>query len=222
MAHTARVAHHVRGRIRLKLPSAKGDPRALQEIKQSIAPLHGVRKVDLNTAAGSVVVHYDSTVHEDIHGHLAEHGEISGLYSIHAAQAPELSEVDEISRKIEAEAEFLSAHSETAKSVVNFFGLVNREVKRATNNAVDLKVLLPAGLALYSAFEVGIDASTPMWMTLGIFSFNSFVSLHSHPPKMSTQTDEVVVDHPLPDAAAPATSKKPRTVRKRTTLRRKK
>jgi Heavy metal associated domain 2 len=216
MPHTARVAHHVRGRIRLKMSNARGDFRALQEIKEAIAPLNGVRKVDVNTATGSIVVHYDSTAHDDFHEYLAEKGALTGAYSVAAAAPPELTEVDDIARKIEAEAEFLSEHSDTAKSVVNFFGLLNREVKRATNNAVDLKVLLPIGLAVYSVLEVGIEASTPMWLTLGIFSFNSFVSLHSHPPKTATQSEEIVVDHPLPE---PDTAEKTQTVRRRSTIR---
>jgi hypothetical protein len=196
MAHTAHVVHHVRGRIRLKMPNAKGDLRALQEIKELIAPMHGVRTVEIKPATGSIVVHYDSKVHDDFEGHLAGHGESSGVYSVAASEPPELTEVDEIARKIEAEAQFLSEHSDTAKSVVNFFSLMNREIKRATNNSVDLKVLLPLGLAVYSMVEVGIDTSTPMWVTLGIFSFNSFVSLHSNPAKVTTRSDELIVDHP--------------------------
>jgi hypothetical protein len=202
------------------MSNAKDSPQILDQIKQSILPLHGVRKVDVNASTGSVVVHYDAAVHEDFHGHLTEHGESSGLYSMAPVEPPELTEVDEIARKIQAEAEFLSAHSDTAKAVVNFFGQLDREVKRATNNAVDLRVLLPLGLAIYSVLEVGMEMATPMWVTLGIFSFHSFVSLHSHPPKVTTHSDELIVDHPLPEAP-PAGSTAPTTIRKRTTVRRK-
>jgi hypothetical protein len=220
MAHAARVVHHVRGRIRLKMSNAKDAPHVLNEIKESLLPLHGVWKVDVNASTGSVVVHYDASVHDDFHDHLAQHGESSGLYSMAPVDAPELTEVDDIARRIQAEAEFLSAHSDTAKAVVGFFGQLDREVRRATSNTLDLKVLLPLGLAIYSFLEVGIEMATPMWVTLGIFSFNSFVSLHAHPPKIATRSDELIVDHPLPEAP-PAGSTQPTTIRKRTTVRRK-
>jgi hypothetical protein len=65
---------------------------------------------------------------------------------------------------------------------------LNADVKRATNNAVDLKVLLPLGLAVYSLLKFEAEMATPLWVTLGIFSFNSFVALH--PPVRSAVSVE--------------------------------
>jgi hypothetical protein len=86
-----------------------------------------------------------------------------------------------MARRIEAEAEFLSQHSETARIIVDAVKRMDVNIKWATHNTVDLKVLLPLGLAAYSVVEIGLEASTPLWVTLGIFSLNSFVSLHSPP-----------------------------------------
>ena len=55
---------------------------------------------------------------------------------------------------------------------------MDREIRIATDNTIDLKVLLPAGLAVWPFLKPGIEASTPLWVTLAISSFNSFVSLH--------------------------------------------
>ena len=186
---SARTVHHVRGRIRLKIAGSKGEPRLLEEIRQAIAPLKGVKSVDVNPATGSVVVHYNPAMHEGFQAHLATHGENAGSFIL---MPPEISEVDELAKKIEQEAEFLSEHSAAARTIVDAFKTADRALKIATDNTVDLKVLLPLGLAVYSFVEIGLEASTPLWVTLGIFSFNSFLALHAPQPK--TKTTAVLVD----------------------------
>lgn len=205
MAHTARVAHHVRGRIRVKIPGAKSNPAVLDEIKQALLPLAGVNQIDLNPAAGSLVVHYHAESEPgDFHARLVEHGAASGAYAL---LPPEVTEVDQLARKIEAEAEYLSAHSESARVIVEGFKNLDRQVKIATHNAVDLKVLLPLGLAVYSLFEIGLEASTPLWVTLGIFSFNSFLALHPPPPMGSHPHSHVdIAAEPTEPASGPRES----------------
>jgi hypothetical protein len=56
----------------------------------------------------------------------------------------------------------------------------DRHLKRATNNNIDLKILIPIGLAAFTFLEIGAAAATPMWVTLVIFSLNHFVELHAH------------------------------------------
>ncbi|MBV8842659.1 MAG: hypothetical protein JO307_07595 [Bryobacterales bacterium] len=177
----ARVAHHVRGRIRVKVPAVKGNRAALEHFRSSVSAIPGVQRVETNPTTGSFIVHYDPGRQErfeqrHFEEQLRQHATDNQLFDL---IPPELSEVDELARNIEREAEFLSEHSETALHIVNGFRLLDRTLKRATDNTVDLKVLLPLGLAVYSFLEVGVDASTPMWLTLGIFSFHSFVSLHT-------------------------------------------
>jgi cation transport ATPase len=200
MRHSARAVHHVRGRIRLKIPASKGDLRLLDEIKQTIAPLEGVRRVETSPSTGSVVVHYDPSMHDSFHEQLAKHAENAGAFCL---VPPELSEVDELAKKIEQEAEFLSQHSEAARKIVDGFKSLDTAIKVATGNAVDLKVLLPLGLAVYSFVEIGLEASTPLWVTLGIFSFNSFLTLHAPDPQANTTTAVVVGSGSAACASAP-------------------
>ncbi len=102
------------------------------------------------------------------------------------------TDADELAATIEKEAEFLAAHSEVALRVVEAVRSWNREICVATDNTVDLKVLLPAGLALWAFLEHGIEAATPLWVTLAIFSFDSFISLHrSATLRVSTHTTAV-------------------------------
>ncbi len=192
MERHAEVAHHVRGRIRVRLPKAKRDYATLESVKRAIAPLRGVKNVDVNAATGSVVVHYDATEHDDFHSTLAQHAQEQNLFTL---GPPHCSEVDEMAETIQREAEFLASRSETAKTIVDFFKALNQQVKVATNNNLDLQVLLPLGLAVYSILEVGVEVSTPLWVTLGIFSFNSFLALHHPlPTTMEVEHEEIVTD----------------------------
>ena len=101
--------------------------------------------------------------------------------------------MDEIANKLQREAQFLAQHSDVAKSAVDFVSQIDQALKKANNNTVDLKVLLPLGLAIYSFLELESDIATPLWLTLGIFSFNSFVALH-HPGRhrMEMDSSEVI------------------------------
>jgi len=177
------------------MPHAKGNLEILNRVKEAISPQPGVRSVEVNPATGSVLVHYDPELHENYQTSLAEHAERTQLFEL---KPPELTEADEIASKIEAEAEFLAEHSETARSVVKFVKHLNEGIKQATDNTVDLKVLLPLGLAVYTFFEVGTDAVTPLWVTLGIFSFNSFIALHHQAPSVTVDDHKVVVDKEPP------------------------
>ena len=175
MREYAKVVHSVPGRVRIKIPAAKRNPHLLPKIKHSLASVRGVRDVAIQPASNSVVVHYTGHPDTQFQDALADHGRSTGLFDL---AAPELSEVDEIVDALQREAEFLSTRSQLARSVMNATKSLDIALKKATNNNIDLKVLLPIGLAVYTVLEFGAEASTPLWVTLGIFSFNSFVALH--------------------------------------------
>jgi hypothetical protein len=211
MPHHATVAHHVRGRVRVKIPGARRQPAIIGQLADSIASIPGVKLVEHNAGTGSIVIHYDQHSHGDFHSVLASHGEDTGTFQL---ALPEVSEVDHIAENIEREAEFLAAHSETARTIVDAVKSFNNGLKRMTNNNVDLKVLLPLGLAGWALLEHDPEIATPLWLTLSIFSFNSFVSLHAAPADVSVETRELV-------HAGPGGSEvREKATRRRTTKRR--
>jgi len=164
--------------MRVRVPSAKGNPKALEEIKRSLTSLTGVHEVTVNAATGSIVVNYDPKRHADFHKHLSGGGEHKK--AVEMADPPKLSEIDEVEEMLEKEAEYLSKHSHSAKAVVDFIRRCDVGLKRITGNQLDLKVLTPMALAVYAFLELGFEAASPVWLTLGLFSFNHFVDLHSH------------------------------------------
>jgi len=183
MVHGATVVHHLPGRLRVRLPRSRRDPRLLEQVRDFVQGLGGVCHVEINPVTGSILVHYRPESEEEIHRLLSQASTVDAFEEA----PPALTEADEMAVKIEKEAEFLAAHSEVALQMVTAVKALNREIREATGNMVDMKVLLPAGLAVWAFLKAGADVATPLWVTLAIFSFHSFVALH-HPTTVHVTT----------------------------------
>jgi hypothetical protein len=172
----AHIAHKVPGRIRMKVPAGKGNPEILEAYRKAFSAVPGITEVKMKPETGSIVIHYDPTREQEFEAHFharVVHQELQ----VEQHVAPD-DEVTNMARRIEAEAEFLAEHSELAKATVDYFKKFDRELKLATGNTVDMKILLAGGLAAYTFFEIGAGAATPMWVTLALFSLNHFAELH--------------------------------------------
>jgi hypothetical protein len=166
------IAHQVPGRIRMKIPSAKGNPELLEQMKATFAVIPGIEEVITNPATGSLVLHYDTDHHDEFHGHLERH---TGGHH----RPPPTNEIDALASKIEQEAEFLAEHSHTARVIVDLFKEVDQQIKVASSNTIDLKIVLAVGIAGFTIFEVGASAATPVWVTIAIFGLNHLIQVNS-------------------------------------------
>jgi Heavy metal associated domain 2 len=168
------IAHQTVGRVRMKLPSAKGEPDLLKDIAETFSIIPGIERVEVNSITGSIILHYDE-------GNKYFNDKLAQSLLVHNKQqgARLGSEYDELAKKIQTEAEFLAQKSETAKAVVDFFKRLDREVRFATYNVVDLKIILAVGAIALMIFEIGATAATPVWLTLAIFTFNHFIELRN-------------------------------------------
>jgi len=168
--HKMRIEHKTLGRVRMKFPSAKGDEEQLQGIAKTFGVIPGVERVTVNPDTGSVVLHYDHKRHADFNRHFEHH------CCEHMATPPK-TELDDLAEKIETEAEFLAEHSHSAKALLHVCKHFDHQIKRSTNNMLDLKIGLAGGLIAVTLLEVGAMAATPIWLTLGVFSLNHFLEL---------------------------------------------
>jgi hypothetical protein len=183
------IAHQTRGRVRMKIPAGKGNPELLEQIKETFGVIPGIEDITVNPTTGSVVVLYDADRHDDFHDHFGQH------YGAAAAgYKPPSTEIDELAQRIEDEAEFLAQNSDTARAIVDFVKTLDRNVKRATHNTIDLKILFAMAIIGFTVFEVGATAATPVWVTLAIFMVNHFIEMHPHHGP----------GHPAPGQPAPA------------------
>ena len=179
-----KVEHQVPGRVRMKIPAGKGNPELLKQISEMFGVIPGIEEIVVNPATGSVVLHYDVDRHDEFHGAFrdqhATHNSMHGASNdapqglMHGAD----TELDKLTNSIEAEAEFLARHSHSARVLVDFVKKIDHEVKQATNNSVDLKIIFAVGIIVLTVFEVGATAATPVWVTLAIFTVNHFIQIH--------------------------------------------
>ena len=175
-----KIEHQVPGRVRMKIPAGKGNPELLKQISDVFGVIPGIEEVAVNPTTGSVVLRYDADRHDEFHGSFRQHYEAHGAAhgpangGLHGAD----TELDKLANSIEAEAEFLARHSHSARAVVDFVKMVDREIKLATNNTIDLKIVFAIGIIGLTVLEVGAPAGTPVWVTLAIFTVNHFIEMH--------------------------------------------
>jgi Heavy metal associated domain 2 len=181
------VAHQVPGRIRMKVPAAKGNPELLQQIAETFAAIPGIENITVNPATGSVVMKYDVDRHDEFHGRFQDHVPQGCGYR------PPANEIDQFALRIEQEAEFLASHSESARAVVDFFKHVDCEIRSATDNYVDLKILLALGIIGFTVLEVGTAAATPVWVTLTLFALNHVIEMHAMHANPGPATAPIIV-----------------------------
>lgn len=169
-----KIAHQVPGRVRMKIPAGKGNAALLKEVADAFAQIPGIESAVINETTGCVVLRYDVDQHDQFHGALQGHVNGGG----HVGRAP-ATEIDALADKIEQEAEFLAEHSASARAIVDFFKSVDREIKSATGNNLDLKMTLAIGVIAVTIFEIGATAATPVWVTLTLFATNHYLEMHS-------------------------------------------
>ena len=171
----------------MKIPHARVNPAILELYREAFSAVPGIRTVNTKPDSGSIVIHYDPQREREFERHFSQY--CGRNLTMAAARPRPDDEIGKIAREIETEAEFLAAHSNIARATVDFCKAFDRELKLATGNNIDLKIVLAVGLAAYTFLEIGGHAATPMWVTLALFSLNHFVELHTdHAAERNTKT----------------------------------
>ncbi len=157
-----------------------GNPQLLDQLRDMLGGIPALHTVKAKPESGSLVLQYDPNKEGEVEDRLRQVLQASLPARRHKASKDEVpdNEFDVMSRKIEAEARFLASRSQSAHAVVEFFKDVDRHVKLATNNAIDLKIVIALGLAAATFVGVGAHAATPMWVTLALFAINHFLEMH--------------------------------------------
>jgi hypothetical protein len=182
MKQHAQIAHQMPGRIRIRIPAAKGNPELLEQVRQMLSGIPGVESTRIKPDAGSIVLRYDPKDEGAFEARLMEQWKgVLPMIPHRVPKRPELpgNEFAQVAHNVEAEAAFLAGRSRSARAIVEFFKDADREIKTLTNNAIDLKIVLALGLAVATFVEIGAQAATPMWVTLALFALNHFLEMHS-------------------------------------------
>ena len=167
------IAHQIPGRIRMKVPSAKGNPEQLDGYKAILGAIPGIESIETNPETGSIVLRYDPNAHDAFHANFGRH--VNEHHGQH--HRPPTNEIDALANTIEREAEYLAEHSEVARAFVEMCRHADRSIKVHSHNMLDLKMLLAIGVIGITVFEVGAAAATPVWVTLALFGLNHFIEM---------------------------------------------
>jgi len=177
------VAHHVFGRLRLRVPAAKNDLGFLDALAGEIEQVEGIEWVRLSPITGSVILEYDTE-------------EVDPARMLEAVRRaahrqrlalPELTLSVPTSQSAFGEDQVSPREpSLAAQKLLRALTELNRELKRETGNAVDLQFLLPLASVFAGVVTARRPQSSPMWLTLVTFAFNAFIALHS-PPRLASR-----------------------------------
>lgn len=173
-ARPARIVHHVPGRLRIRVMGVHGAETAFFAAAQEvIGALHGVDSVRVNPASSSIVIDYrpsDTVFRFRLQGDPS----VSSWLRLEGEDAL-LAEIDEA---VTAGTRYLGRHSRLAEAIVSAAEQLDSRVRNASDGYLDMKVLLPLGVAAATSLHKARGRGTPMWLTLGTFAFNAFLALH--------------------------------------------
>ena len=160
MSRSAIVVHHVPGRMRLRVPSAKGDAQTLQEVRQSLSSLRGIADIRGNALIGTLVIEYDRALFPEFPHQLSDILRIDDGFS----------------------ASFKTTESMTDHSIERSAEKLNQTVQRLTGNAINLKELFPFSIVLYAVLFVDRAINAAQWLSWLQFAFSAYFELHQEDP----------------------------------------
>jgi uncharacterized coiled-coil protein SlyX len=166
MIPDAVVLHHVPGRMRLRVASAKGSARQLREIGQALAPMQGVRDVTVSPTIGTLVVQYDPALFSQFPARLVAHATERSALRIDGA----------------FKANVQARESIADQSMERFAENLNKRVQALTGHAINLKELFPLGIIVYAVLFVDKAVNAAQWLSWLQFAFSSYFELHQDEP----------------------------------------
>ena len=158
MTSQAYVAHHIPGRIRVKLQDATN--ALLDDVRKLLLGTDTIRTVETNPATGSVLILYSEDGRRDIRDILAER-----LAGIVAFSAESKNPVGDYSR--------------TATALVSVVKQADDELRARSGGLVDLKLLFPLSIVALAAVTLPTNLQTPLWLSFLMFGYSSFESIHT-------------------------------------------
>jgi hypothetical protein len=173
MAVDAYIHHHLPGRLRLRIPSAKGEEEDLRNLSSTIAGAPGISQVDYNPITGSILIQYSHQHYRNLQSLEA---------SLRASAVPIAVNDSHPAQGQSHHRRQRQGRSVAARGIDSFFRQVDADIRDATDNEVDLKFIVPFGVAVLGLVALRYSSTTPLWLTLLIFAFNSFLGLHAPTP----------------------------------------
>jgi hypothetical protein len=159
--------------MRLKVLGAPAEQDFFATVKRVIAGLQGVESVRVNAASSSIVIDY-SPADTVFHFRLQDDPDVNSWISLEGDDAL-LAGIDEA---VSSSSHYMERHSRLAEGLVSGAEQLDTKLREVSDGYLDLKLLLPLAFAAATSMRQAHGRGTPMWLSLGTFAFNSFISLH--------------------------------------------
>ena len=167
------IVHHIPGRLRIRVLDAQESSEFFKDINKTISAIPGVTLVQSNKYSSSLVVNY-TTPDDNFQNRLRDHPSVRIWLSLVDAGTEELFS----EKKSENYFVYTENHSRIAESIVSVAEQLDVGLLQASNGFLDFKVLIPIGVAIATSLNRARGRGTPMWISLGTFAFNSFLTFH--------------------------------------------
>ena len=162
----ALIVSQTPGRVRLRVFPAHRHQQKIAPIVNSLRARQEVYRVKTNIPSGSITV---------LHGReLLSSQDMRTVLQDLGVNVVEITQESSISG---------SSSSSAAAGVIKTATDLNQRVKTATNDAVDLRFLLPLSLGVLAVRQLivkGWQLELIPWYVLGWYAFDSFIKFHSN------------------------------------------
>ena len=143
------LSHQSPGRLRLKIPSKKGDGLFFQSLRDQLSNLSGVERIDINPPTGSILL-----IHSIDTGKIAQFARDNGLFEIQqGSSSPSY------------------LHQEVSKA----FNILDEQAKGFTGGGINLGALASLALITAGTYQIfrgnfgAIPWYTAYWYGLNLF-----------------------------------------------------
>ena len=167
----ARIVHPIPGRMRVRFARGTLSQEALSRLSETVLEVKGVERCEVNCTTACLLIHFDEAGFDAdtfavVVGGLHESGSPNGTLIVAAP-----NERDE-------------GPSRLARVINVRLRLVDRRLRRATGDRVDLRTIVPIGFAGLALREILVNsARLPAipWYVLLWYAFDSYLRLQDTP-----------------------------------------
>lgn len=170
------------GRVRCRIAPSHRQPQTMQQIEAVLNAHPQVHQVKANVKTGSILIHHDP--------------ENEGLANVLSV----LQDAGVVFGEIAAPAA-IGEQSAAAANLTKAIADLDRRVRKASGEVVDLRLIVPLVLLLLALRQLrrkGLQFDVVPWYVLAWYAFDSFVKLH---PSLSASATVSPPDATVPESA---------------------
>jgi hypothetical protein len=166
MLPEAQLVHVSPGRVRIKIPSKRGDGGFFSSLRDQLAKFPMVRNVEVNPLTGSVLVRHNFNGADVDYKAISDYTELTGLFKL---ATPSTDPVP------------------VRNQIAALFERANKKIQRATAGELDLSTSASLGLLGVGLFQLGKgNVVAPAWHVAFWYALNTFLQGRTGQQQAST------------------------------------